>query len=130
MYREKIKQVALTKGASRYIQLLMIIYDPLLKLHPPTVYRLQLMKVLIVLIVADAYQDRFPVFTSAYDKINALTTFDRHAICAFYLHGKSSPFDDNRPLDKTGKFYPLQLPFFLLVVGHRSSHEEPSSFLH
>ena len=122
--------MALTKGASRYIQPLMIIYDPLLKFHPPAVYRLQLMKVLIVLIVADAYQDRFPVFTSAYDKINALTTFDRHAICAFYLHGTSSLFDGNRPLDKTGKSCPLQLPSFPLVVGHRSSHEEPSSFLH
>ena len=108
----------------------MIIYDPLLKLHPPAVYRLQLMKVLIVLTVADAYQERFPVFTSAYDRINALMTFDRHTICAFYLHGKSSPFDGNRPLDKTGKFYPLQLPSFLQVGYHRSSHEEPSSFLH
>ena len=44
----KIKRVALTKGASGYIQPLMIIYDPLLKLHLPAVYGLQLMKVLIV----------------------------------------------------------------------------------
>ena len=125
--------MALTKGASGYIQPLMIINNPLLKLHLPTVYGLQLMKVLIVLIVlivADAYQDRFPVFTSAYDDIKALTTFDRHAICAFYLHDNSSPSDGKRPLDKTGKSCPLQLPSFLQVVCHRSSHEEPSSFLH
>ena len=38
--------MALTKGASEYIQPLMIIYDPLLKLLPPAVYRLQLMEVL------------------------------------------------------------------------------------
>ena len=44
----KIKRVALTKGTSGYIQPLMIIYDPLLKLHLPAVYGLQLMKVLIV----------------------------------------------------------------------------------
>ena len=108
----------------------MIIYDPLLKLHLPAVDGLQLMKVLIVLIVADAYQDRFPIFTSTYDDIKVLTTFDRHAICAFYLHDNSSPFDGKRPLDKTGNSCPLQLPSFLQVVGHRSSHEEPSSFLY
>ena len=122
--------MALAKGTSGYIQLLMIIYDPLLKLHLPTVYGLQLMKVLIVLIVADTYQDRFPVFTSAYDDIKVLMTFDRHAICAFYLHDNSSPSDGKRPLDKTGKSCSLQLPSFLQVVCHRSSHEEPSSFLH
>ena len=122
--------MALTKGASGYIQSLMIIYDPLLKLHLPTVYRLQLMKVLIVLIMVDAYQDRFPVFTNAYDDIKALMTSALHATCAFYLHDNSNPFDGNRPLDKTGKSCPLQLPSFPLVVGHRSSHEEPSSFLH
>ena len=88
------------------------------------------MKVLIVLIVADAYQDRFPIFTSAYDDMKALTTSALCVTCAFYLHDNSNPFDVNRPLDKTGKSCPLQLPFFLLVVGHRSSHEGPSSFLH
>ena len=122
--------MALTKGASGYIQSLMIIYDPLLKLHLPAVYRLQLMKVLIVLIVVDTYQDRFPVFTNAYDDIKALMTSSLHTTCAFYLHDNSNPFDGNRPLDKTGKSCPLQLPSFPLVVGHRSSHEGPSSFLH
>ena len=108
----------------------MIIYDPLLKLHLPTVYGLQLIKVLIVLIVADAYQDRFPVFTSTYNDVKVLTTSALRVTCAFCLHDNSNPFDGNRPLDKTGKSCPLQLPFFLLVVGHRSSHEGPSSFLH
>ena len=127
---KKIKSMALTKGTSEYIQPLMFIYDSLLKLHLPAVYGLQLMKVLIVLIVADAYQDRFPIFTNAYDNIKVLTTSALHATYAFYLHDNSNPFDGNRPLDKTGKSCPLQLPSFPLIVGHRSSHEEPSSFLH
>ena len=88
------------------------------------------MKVLITLTVADAYQDRFPVFTSAYDDTKALTTSDLHATCAPYLHDNSNPFDGNRPLDKTGKSCPLQQPFFPLAVDYRSSHEGPSSFLH
>ena len=70
----------------------MFIYDSLLKLHPPAVYGLQLMKVLIVLIVADAYQDRFPIFTNAYDDIKALTTSALHATCAFYLHDRFKSF--------------------------------------
>ena len=80
--------------------------------------------------MADAYQDRFPVFTSAYDNIKALMTSNRCMICAFCLHGNLRPSDGKRPLDKTGKSCPLQLPSFLQVVCHRSSHEEPSSFLH
>ena len=122
--------MALTKGASEYIQPLILIYNPLLKLHLPTVYGLQLMKVLIVLIVADTYQDHFPIFTNAYDDIKALTTSALHATCVLYLHDNSNPFDGNRPLDKTGKSCPLQQPFFPLAVGYRSSHEGPSSFLH
>ena len=86
------------------------------------------MKVLIALTVADAYQDRFPVFTSAYDDIKALTISALRVTCALYLHDYSNPFDGNRPLDKTGKSCPLQQPFFPLAVGYRSSHEGPSSF--
>ena len=88
------------------------------------------MKVLIALTVADAYQDRFPVFTRAYDDIKALTISALRVTCAFCLHDNLSPSDGKRPLDKTGKSCPLQLPSFLQVVYHRSSHEEPSSFLH
>ena len=78
--------------------------------------------------MADTYQDRFLLFTSAYNDIKALTTSDWHAICAFYLHDNSSPSDGKRPLDRTGKSCPLQLPSFLQVVCHRSSDEEPSFF--
>ena len=70
------------------------------------------MKVLIVLIVADAYQDCFPIFTSAYDDIKALKTFDRHAICAFYLHGNSSPSDGKKAFGQNWQILSFTAAFF------------------
>ena len=43
--------------------------------------------------MADAYQIRFPVSTSAYNVIKALTISALHVTCAFCLHGSLSPSD-------------------------------------